>query len=129
VSRRPWHTPTDWTLWRQHALEQLTERRRLDRELIHDPQSIERVDRLAAAFRTEMQQRPDRFAPGYRPLVGELSQAEAQARLASCQPIAAEDPAAASLRRLVKVSSAEPEAPEPEAEPPEKQWLTDEPEP
>jgi hypothetical protein len=85
---------------RKHREAQLAERKRLDE--VHASVDVERVERLAAPFREQV-------GPT-RPL------------RPNDKPIAPDDPEAASLRRLMGRSS-----PEPDAEPREKQWLTDEP--
>jgi hypothetical protein len=98
---------------RKHREAQLAERKRLDE--VHASVDVERVERLAAPFREQVS--PTR---PLRP--NDMTMAEAEAKLARYKPIAPDDPEAASLRRLMGRSS-----PEPDAEPREKQWLTDEP--
>jgi hypothetical protein len=111
---RPLYEAASREAERKHREAQLAERKRLAE--VHAALDVERVERLAAEFRKQAKPSPRR---GRNP--NDETIAEAQAKLASCKPIAADDPAAASLRRMMGLL--EP----PKPEPPERQWLTEEP--
>jgi hypothetical protein len=65
------------------------------------PEDIERVDQLVADLHQEIAAHPDPLAANRSKLVGELTKAEAEAKLASFAPITRDSPEAASLRRVM----------------------------